>query len=61
MFFGKLKLQNRPVFKGPVEFDFGYVGLTVIHGLNTNGANASSSNPNAAGKSALFNSLQDLL
>lgn len=52
------------MFKEPAEFDFGHVGLTVVHGLNANNVargSSKASNPNAAGKSLLFSTLQDLL
>lgn len=58
MFLGKLKIKDRPMFRNSTEFDFGYKGLTVIHGLNLN--TGSGNNTNAAGKSLLFSTVQDL-
>lgn len=58
MFFGEMKVKGRVLFKDTATFDFGATGLTVVHGLNLNGGKR---NTNAAGKSLLMSTMQDLL
>ena len=58
MFFGEMKVKGRVLFKDTVTFNFGDTGLTVVHGLNLNGGRR---NTNAAGKSLLMSTMQDLL
>ena len=58
MFIGEMKVKGRVLFQDLATFNFGDVGLTVVHGLNLNGG---SKNTNAAGKSLLMSTLQDLV
>ena len=53
-----MKVKGRVLFKDTVTFNFGDTGLTVVHGLNMNGGRR---NTNAAGKSLLMSTMQDLL
>lgn len=58
MFIGEMSVKGRVLFQDATKFNFGDTGLTVVHGLNTNGGHR---NTNAAGKSLLMSTLQDLL
>ena len=58
MFFGEMKVKGRVLFQDLATFNFGDIGLTVVHGLNLNGG---TKNTNAAGKSLLMSTLQDLV
>ena len=53
-----MTIKGRVLFQDETKFNFGDTGLTVVHGLNTNGGHR---NTNAAGKSFLMSTLQDLV